>query len=141
MQSHAHGIELLAHRMKNIICGTLVNCQVVRVSNICVYLMPPVPMLLNTLLNRSKNKCLPIFSPLVGFGAAGGDARPVWRYISGRGGYSRAAAGLAILHHRAQFSTASQLDQWACRAYFSCTMWGAAAQFDDLLSSVGWCPF
>ena len=114
--------------------------SLVRVSNICVYLMPPVPMLLNTLLNRSKTSACRFFA--VGrFWGCWGDARPVWRYISGRGGYSRAAAGLAILHHRAQFSTASQLDQWACRAYFSCTMWGAAAQFDDLLSSVGWCPF
>ena len=70
-----------------------------------------------------------------------GDARPVWRYISGRGWYSVETAGKAVFHHRAQFSTAAQLDQWARRAYFSCTMWGGASVLDDLLSSVGWCPF
>ena len=125
---------------ENTICGIWVNCQVVRVSNICAFPTQPALTPLNTLLNRSKQ--VPAeFSAVGRFWGCWGDARPVWRYICGRGRYSRETAGLAILRHRAQFSNTEQLDQWARRAYFSCTMWGAATSLDDLLSSVAWCPF
>ena len=91
---------------------------------------------------KQEQKQVPAeFSAVGRFWGCWGDARPVWRYICGRGRYSRETAGLAILRHRAQFSNAAQLDQWARRAYFSCVMWGAATSLDDLLSSVAWCPF
>ena len=91
---------------------------------------------------KQEQKQVPVEFFSVGrFWGCWGDARPVWRYISGRGGYSRETAGKAIINHRAQFSTIEQLDEWARRAYFSCVMWGAAVTFDDLLSSVCWCPF
>ena len=70
-----------------------------------------------------------------------GAARPVWRYVSGRGWYALETAGKAIINHRAQFSTAEQLGKWSDRAYYSCIMWGGAADFDVLLSAVGWTPF
>lgn len=68
-----------------------------------------------------------------------GEARPVWKFVSGSGSYSVGAAWSVVLAARSVWEEDSS--RFASRPMLSSTMWGGASEFDELLSSAGWVPF
>ena len=68
-----------------------------------------------------------------------GDARPVWRFVSGVGFTALTTATAAISYFRLRWETIDDVERWQKKPYPSCTMWGGSACLDDLLSE--WVPF